>query len=487
MKLRLWFVGFMIVGLILRLSQYLFNRSLWLDEAKLALNIINKPFLELLRPLDSSQAAPMGFLFIEKFIVLLAGSGEYALRLFPLLSGVLAMMLFYKVASYYLKEKACLFAVGLFVISDGLIYYASEVKQYSSDVLAALLLYLMAIRMMKKMSVGIVAVAGIVGATAVWCSYPAIFVLAGFSLSFFIFSVSKPDLRQMAVILLLSVVWAGSFLVYHRVSLSGLTNSSPLLTYWRESFLPFPPAGLSDWVWMPKTYLMMFRDTASIPQWGIAAVMFLIGFFYMARENKKSWAILVSSVPFVLIASALQLFPIRGRAIFFLVPVILILIAKGVEVLFVRTTARRVQRIGVFILAALLVAQPITSAFAHLIEPRTKEELRHSMEYIQSHMGAGDLIYLHHGSGRAFEYYAEKLVFNYSVIKGISSRYEPGQYERDLIQLEGASRVWFLISHSFVLKGVSEEDLFINILDRRGRMIDAYRFGGASAYLYDLS
>jgi len=58
------FIGF---GVFLRLSQYLSHRSLWLDEAKLALNIVRRPMgVLLLQPLDSAQGAPIGFLAIEK-------------------------------------------------------------------------------------------------------------------------------------------------------------------------------------------------------------------------------------------------------------------------------------------------------------------------------------------------------------------------------------------------------------------------------------
>src|SRR3990172_1675949 len=134
------------LGIVFRLVQYLYNRSLWLDEAALALNIIDRPFAGLLASLDYDQAAPLGYLVIEKAMVLLLGDSEYSLRLFPLIAGVVSVLLFYWVARQHLDLLAALIAVGLFATSRELIYYSAEVKQYGSDVLVALALLLAASR-----------------------------------------------------------------------------------------------------------------------------------------------------------------------------------------------------------------------------------------------------------------------------------------------------------------------------------------------------
>ena len=57
-----------VLGLTLRLHMYLWNRSLWLDPAWLALNIVDKNYLALFGQLDGGQMAPVGFLIASKLI-----------------------------------------------------------------------------------------------------------------------------------------------------------------------------------------------------------------------------------------------------------------------------------------------------------------------------------------------------------------------------------------------------------------------------------
>ena len=120
------------VGCLLRIVQYLFDRSLWMDEAYLSLNVLHRSFAGLCRALDYHQGAPIGFLLLEKSAVLWWGGSEYVLRLLPLLGGIASVLLFYKLANKVLPANAVPIAVGLFAISPTLIYYSAEVKQYSS-------------------------------------------------------------------------------------------------------------------------------------------------------------------------------------------------------------------------------------------------------------------------------------------------------------------------------------------------------------------
>jgi hypothetical protein len=93
------------IGVFLAIYQFIYNRSLWLDEAKLALNIINKDFIGLTKPLDYHQVAPIGFLFIEKISVLILGKNELALRIFPLISFLTSIPFFYLLSNKLVKNN----------------------------------------------------------------------------------------------------------------------------------------------------------------------------------------------------------------------------------------------------------------------------------------------------------------------------------------------------------------------------------------------
>src|SRR5690348_8234454 len=118
-----------IIGLALSVIQFIYNRSLWGDEAAVALNIINKSHADLLRPMDYNQVAPILFLQIEKLFSELIPNSEYGLRLYPLLCFLLSLFLFFKILrEVFHHYYTILLAISIFVFNATLIYYSSEVK-----------------------------------------------------------------------------------------------------------------------------------------------------------------------------------------------------------------------------------------------------------------------------------------------------------------------------------------------------------------------
>jgi len=474
-------------GTVLRISQYLFNRSLWLDESMLALNIINSSFTELLKPLDYNQGAPIGFLMVEKLLVQVFGNSEYVLRVFPLFCGIISLFLFYKVAIYYIKQNATLIALFLFAITDSLIYYSSECKQYSSDVAVALLLYLVTIYIqLKGLTISRISFFGVIGAIVIWFSHPATFILAGIGLSLTLFYLGKKEWKKIGKLLIVYSIWILSFTTFYFISISSLTQNESLLGYWKNGFMPFPP----QIKWFSDTFLNILKTPICLSSFpGIVALIFLIGCISIFLKKKEEFLTLIPPIFFTLLASGLKKYPFSGRLLLFIVPIILIFIAEGVEKIGFITykySAEKLLPFLVIILVGLLIFNSLISSSLHLIKPRTREEIKPVLSYIKKNKQSGDLIYLYYASRVAFKYYSESYGFkDNDYIVGVSSRYNPKNYIDDLDKLRGNKRIWILFSHVF-LRVVNEEEFFLNHLNSIGRKVDSFKAPGASVYLYDL-
>jgi len=397
------------------------------------------------------------------------------------------LFVFYKVATHYIGTKAVPIALGLFAISDSLIFYSSEVKQYSSDVAVALLLYAIATYVQsKRLTTSRIALFGVIGALAIWFSYPAIFILAGFGVSLASFPLGRREWSRVGRLSIVFSLWVLSFAAFYLVSLGNLSKSEVLLNYWSGGFMPFPPMTFSDAGWFVNAFFDTFDDPAGLSLSGIAAMTFLTGCISMFFEKRRGFFLLISPIPFGLLASGLHKYPFTGRLLLFIVPVVLLLIAEGAEQ--IRDATSHNSAIIGLTLIGLLVFHPLSTATSHLIKPRTAEEIKPVMGYVRDHRQDGDLLYLYYTSWPAFEYYSEKYGFKKSdYIIGVSSRDNWSNYAEDLDKLRGNRRVWILFSHVCTWEGVDEEKLFLYHLDKIGTRLDAFEGTGAAVYLYDLS
>lgn len=470
-------------GVVLRTVQYLSNRSLWLDESLLALNIVDKSFLELLGPLSYGQGAPVGFLILEKLAVQTFGNSEYSLRLVPFMSGIISLFLFYGVTKLCIKPKAVPIALGLFAISESLIYYSTEVKQYSSDVAIALLLVYIFMKSKRFSTQGVI-LFGVLGAISIWFSHISVFILVGGGVSITLFHLSRKERGKIASFSIAFSLGALSLIANYFISLRNLSKNEALLDFWGRTFMPFPPTSSSDADWFVTAFFGIFENPVMLPLTGIAALAFLVGFISLFLEKKESFFILTSPIFLVLIASGLHMYPTGGRLLLFIVPFLLLFIAEGAEKIWNNSSITGVALIG------LLFFHPLLSATDHLINPKTREEIKPVISYVKEHQEGGDILYLYYGSKLTFKYYSEEFGYKDAdyIIKGKSSRDNWSSYANELNGLRGNKRVWILFSHVYTKRGVDEEKFFLFLLESRGGIrLDSFRSDGAAVYLYDLS
>ena len=141
-KWLIWII--IIIGIAARLHQYLLNHTLWLDEAFIAINIIKSNFKELLLPLKYyGQSAPVLFLESTKLITKIWNNSEFAFRLLPLLAGIGSVIAAYFLGKKFLNKKAVIVFLTLIAFSRYGIYYSAELKQYSLEMLATILILIL--------------------------------------------------------------------------------------------------------------------------------------------------------------------------------------------------------------------------------------------------------------------------------------------------------------------------------------------------------
>jgi hypothetical protein len=484
------------VGIFLRLRQYAFNRSLWLDEASVAVNFVTRSFADLFSPLLHHEIMPLGFLLAEKLAVQWIGPSEYALRLFPLAAGLAALFLFYRVAQRLLDPAAVPLALGIFAILQPLIYFSSEAKHYSFDILSTVVMLLLAVRLagIPRLTLAQVLGFGLAGALTVWFSYPAVFVLAATALVLGYEAVRKE--RQVpAQLLLVFGMWLLSFLVGYLFSRRYLTLGANdyLQEFWKDGFMPLVPSG-GTLQWFVRTFFKTFEYPGGFAQPGLAGLAFLAGVAGFRSQKKSGLGLLVVPIVLVLAASGVHAYPFFDRLIVFIIPLLVLLIAEG--------TVRIVQSLrplSGFVSAsflALLLVGPLLTAFHHAIAPMQREEARPVIHYLERHIQPADTLYIYTGAVKAFDYYALVERFAPRSIVGVNSRNHVSGYLKDLAKLEGQSRVWVLFSHVWTSDNINERAFILNHLDAIGRRLDQFEVravgsvgleaSDAGVYLYDL-
>lgn len=522
----LWGVSglFLLFGALLRTRQYLFNRSIWLDEAFIATNLERSWSTLLQLPLDYSHShiAPPGLLVLTKLLTSTFGHYDWVTRLFPFACSLVALWLFFKVAQRVLSPVAVPIAMFFFAISDGLILHAVNFKQYSSDVAISLLLCYTVMKFVEKTEVtrNDWLMLGVMGAVAVWFSHPIIFVLVTLGLYLSIHLLQRKQIKPFMLLCGAGALWVLSFLtMYHFISGGGIARSSIgewLIQFWtiNDGFMP-PPWTSAAYDWLLRHYLAMFSFPAGFGIPEVAGILFLVGAVSLGFRKRGMLFIIAFPLVLAIMASALHKYPFADRLLLFLLPAVYLLLAEAL--VFLKLQLPHLPRphwIDIPI-KALLIISLVSSTLLDLPTVRFMEEIKPLLQQLQKQRAPQDTLYLYHWAEPAFRFYAKEYGFDYqqcSLINSIpNTRYtkEIDYFRKqqnisvknsaethcilglaetftasaeDIAQLRGKGRVWILFTHVNEL----ERSLFLNALDQMGKKQAEWLEPGASLHLYEL-
>ncbi len=471
-------------GALLRIVRYLSQHALEVSEAELALNVLPRTLGEALAPLHYDQAAPAGFVALLIIAKDLFGPGELALRAPAFAASLVSLPLFVLLARRVLRPAGVSIATAIFAAAPLLVYYGSFAKQYESDALATIVLALLALRVLDERRAAIFVFA-IAGAASIWLSHPASFVVAGTGCALAALAFASRDTRRLARLAACGVVFAASFAGFLAASDRGAARNDFLLGYWQAGFLPLPPRSLADRRWFLDRGIGVLEDPGAFFPAGAAAFSLLAGIVFLLRERRDAALLLLAPVPFLLAASALRLYPVHGRLVVFLLPIVVVFVAAGADG--VRRAAERTPALAALLLV-LLLFDPLASEAKKLLAPPRFEDPRPLLERLSREARPDDSIYVYYDAQFAWRYYAPRYGLDPErAIIGTSAESVWTDDVADIERLRGRPRVWLIFSHAHLRQTPrSEEDFFRFELDRSGRRLAEQHEPGASLYLYDL-
>jgi hypothetical protein len=481
-------------GVVLRLIRYFANRSLWLDEAYLSESILTYDFGRFLtNPLMHWQAAPVGFLLLEKLGVLALGTSEFGLRLVPLLSGLASVFLFARVVKRCLPPAGGLGALAMFVTLEPLVYYSAEVKQYEMDVAVALAVLLSAMLYSERSgSIGRVITLGLVGAAGLFCSHPAVFVIAGCGLVLLIEFLRRRETGAALLVAVVSAVWAILFGLNYVLFLRPLVHHEGLAAYWQSGFMPLDRTAV---LWLGRSLHGIYADysTMWMPLPDVAVVAAALGLAWMSQRDRRTLGFVVMPAVLALAAAMLQRFPFSGRLILFVVPFAVLALGAAMQAVLDATLPGR-RLIPAFVLAVLF-APTIGRGLFFAAFPPGREEIKPLVAYVGEHARPGDGLYVLNLPQVPYRYYRDRFGigpdrFNLTRVPWIAgNQIEPTEaaFTAELAQLKAKGRVWVLLSHIGAMSGPDEGKIVPKVLDAMGTRLEFHEARGAKLFLYDFT
>ena len=384
------------VGLALRLREYLACRSLWLDEVFLAGGIIDTPWYRLLiEPLPNNQVAAPLFVVLAKVATAALGPGEWAVRLIPFLAGCFSVVLFARVAGRYLSPGGAFVATLLFSLSDYLIYYTTDFKPYSLDVLCTVWLLGWAVApidrahsLQQRLLLSVLLLG----------SFTSGLVLLGAGLYRLVRSTGRSaELRALAVTgACLLPAAALSWLLGARYAAANVF----LYQYWHYAFPTIPPRTLEDLNWFVWTFRGLFEH--AFDAWSYTAVGFL---FIAGMVLHRHGPLLALCVLVPLAAAAAKLYPFHGRTVLFLAPVVCLAVVAALNRL-----GRGAIGLAAWLAAvALLTVPALVVATRYAVHPRQRAPIRLLLERLtELDLDDGDVVTNWLG-GFVYDYYRKML------------------------------------------------------------------------------
>lgn len=404
-RLFFWLSIFIIlIGITLRLAYWLHNRDLIIDESNIARNLFERDYSKLSTRLDYEQYAPVLFLWIEKTFTMLFGFSERALRAYPLLCSIGALFVFMMVLKEYMSVRVIWFPLLYMATAHFFARYATEVKQYSPDVLISLCLIWLALKsdILSKRPLRFFLTWLLAGSIAIWASMPSIFMLAGVGIYYLVVCINAKKIMKILPFAAAGILAMAQFAGYYFAVLKQDAHSDYLQNFHKPYFLIF--SGSFEH-WKHNYYVLsdVIKTATGIWKFGIVLNYSLLAIGIIAIIRKHGARSLLVLVPLALTIAAafLKEFSLIPRVVLFMMPLFILLIGSGLDAIF----SFRIKLMNAAMAVACLYAVYLHHDLRRVTVPFYSEQITWGMQLMKDNKIEHKKLHVSHGSYPAYLYY----------------------------------------------------------------------------------
>nr|WP_162988990.1 glycosyltransferase family 39 protein [Pedobacter schmidteae] len=424
------------------------------------------------KTLDYGQKAPIGFLWLTKLSIDLFSYSETALRLIPLLAGLLSLFVYRRLCQFFLNTAGQILAVSLFSFAPAIIYHSVEIKQYSTECLATILaLYLFCLfNNQNRWKHNIFW--GLAGSILIWFSFSVIFVLIGIATGICIYHLFKKDWKTFAFYSVPFLMWMTSFLLNYFL-FTHKQESQWVVYFFKtyQNFMPLPPHSVEELKWFPRNFLGLMDYPLGL-NWNfnknnistlvtvlsiIPTILLSSGILSFYKDQKQNFYVLICILLLTLLASGLFLYPLIERFWLFLVPIFILFVAKGFGYYQQRTKQPYLVLLFLLIISSPLLQTLYFFRYPEKFYKHKKSFEKEALSYIDKHFEAGDAVYNYWNNAPGYRVYSKMCNFKYQAVAGRDFRklsqniHEYNQnLKSDFKLFQGKKRVWLIFNNQFL-------------------------------------
>lgn len=393
-------VAVMLLGVYFRIYAYLSVKTLWLDECMLFQNIYERTYFGMFSALSYAQTAPPLFLITEKFICNMFGIKELVLRFFPFLCSLISIPVFYFFSKNFLNEKLTLIIANiLFCCNIQLIRYGCELKQYSSDVLCFMILFILLNKLtIKDFDKKKLLFYSIISVIFPLMSMPSYFLFGALFFTELIIHKGKYlkvlTLSQIPLLLI-------TFFYVPNVMLPQYSTMINL-NMWQRRFLS---TEISKNIILLRQNLFFFFQPLHLM---LQSILLFIGIGFFIKDYKQKQVMLLSfAIGIMIICSLLKIYPLYERTVLFSVPFLIVFLTKPVDYVM-----KKKNVLSLFIAVIFVLSFHSFGKYKLPYKPACWTNPKELTQILMSIYSEGDTIVVNRSSKSEYFYYKKYYNFN---------------------------------------------------------------------------